>query len=100
MNFLMSVTSSFLWRKAAQTSVASVYTFAKMLSWNHTIQLQSVPVFTVKHRKVRDLFKPVGGERVKNVLVKVVPSYIPAGPVDQDLLVQILVTVSVIDRGD
>jgi hypothetical protein len=29
MNFLTAITSSFLWRKAAQTSVVSVYTFAK-----------------------------------------------------------------------
>jgi hypothetical protein len=28
-NFLTVVTSSFLWRKAAQTLAASVYTFAK-----------------------------------------------------------------------
>src|ERR1700732_4254468 len=98
MSFLISVTSSFLWRKAAQTFMASVYTFAKMLSWKHTIQLQSVPVFKVENRKIRDLIQTVGGESTEDVLVEVVPAYVPAGPVDQDVFSQILVTVSVIDR--
>src|SRR5882757_2443210 len=71
-----------------------------LFQWNHTIQLQSVSVFTVKYRKVRDLIQTVGGERIEDVLVKVVPPYIPAGPVDHHFLVQILVTVSVIDRWD